>query len=251
MPPNLEVSLTSGNYTSRTHSGWHQLSVKTTHPKEGSRRRELRRYENTLLEEGVQGLLEGHSCIYISGTMRWANKALIQSVTGNRGSNQTIINCDNWPRQWPNQLHSALVCWSIACAVIDGRQPSRQMCRGSVLPAPIQRDTHWVWGMLTFRTGEGLVRRGLERIHPAFSDLVSFPKSPLLPLFMETTFWEPIQLSFASSERNILGSKKECPHCIYFMRSLGRFSEIMFVEELIQAIHGNCPINVGISITVL
>lgn len=92
--------------------------------------------------------------------------------------------------------------------------------------------------------------RGLERIHSAFSDLVSFPKSLLLPLLKEAfhpaTFGEPIWLSFALSDRNILGSKKGCPHCIYLMGSLGRFSEIMFVEELIQADFGNCPINIGI-----
>lgn len=45
-------------------------------------------------------------------------------------NNQTIINCDNWPRQWPNQLHSALVYWSTACAVIDGKQPRRHTCTG-------------------------------------------------------------------------------------------------------------------------
>lgn len=189
----------------------------------GRLKKELRRYKNIPLEEGAQSLLTLRTqlYLYISGTMRWAKKALIQSVTGNRESNQTIINCNNWPRQWSNQLHSALVCWSIVCAVIDGRQPSRQMCSGSVLPAPIQRDTHWAWGMLICRTGEGLVMRRLERIHPAFSDLVSFPKSPLLPLFKEASqpaaFGEPIWLSFASSERNILGSKKGYPHCIYFM----------------------------------
>lgn len=55
--PDLEVRLTSESYTSKTHSGWHQLSVKMIHPKEDSRSRDLKRYEKTLLEEGVQGLL--------------------------------------------------------------------------------------------------------------------------------------------------------------------------------------------------
>ena len=57
VPPNLEVRLTSESYTSKTHSGWHQLSVKMMHPKEDSRSRGLKRYEKTLLEEDVQGLL--------------------------------------------------------------------------------------------------------------------------------------------------------------------------------------------------
>lgn len=44
-------------------------------------------------------------------------------------------------------------------------------------------------------------------------------------------------LSFALSERNILGSGKGGPH--YIMGLLGGFSEIMYAEELIQAIHSN------------
>lgn len=179
-PPNLEVSLTSESYTSDTHSGWHRLSVETMHPKEASRSRELKRYENTLLGEDIQGLLYRHNCTYISGTRRWANKGLIKSVTGNRGSNQTIINCDNWPRQWPNQLQPALACASIACCCW-WREPSRQTCTGCCLRRPEETLwIFWVGGILTFRIRGGWVMRGLEIIYSGFSDLVCFPKSPLL-----------------------------------------------------------------------
>lgn len=61
MPPNLESRLTSENETSKTHSGWHQLSVKMIHSKSVSRRRrELRRYENTSLE-GKNKVSRAHS----------------------------------------------------------------------------------------------------------------------------------------------------------------------------------------------
>lgn len=98
-------------------------------------------------------------------------------MTGNRGSNQTMINCDDWPRWWYNQ-HSALVHsnrWKTA------KETNGQVER--LLPAPTRRDTHSVWGILTFGTGEGLVMKGLEMVHPAFSNVVSFPKNPLLLLF--------------------------------------------------------------------
>lgn len=172
--------------------------------------------------------------------MRWANKTLITSVTGNRGSNQITHNCDNWSRQWPNQLHSALVYGSVMCGVIDGRKP-RDACAEAAASAD-QRDTHRVWGILVCRTGEGLVMRGLEIIHPSFSDLVSCLKRSLFPLFKwpshQATYWEPLWLSFASSERNILGRAKGGPD--YIMRLLGGYREIVYVEELIQAVYSDC-----------
>lgn len=156
-----------------------------------------------------------------------------QINAGNRGSNQTMINCDNWPRRWPNQLHSALVYWSMCC----NRQKATKETDGQVerlLPAPTRRDTHWVWGILTCRTGEGLVMEGLEIVHPAFSNVVSFLKSPLLPLFKwqihQATFWKPVRLSWTSLERDTLGSGKGCPHCIYLMGLWREFKEVTWAE---------------------
>lgn len=165
--------------------------------------------------------------------MRWANKTLIKSVTGNRGSNQTIIDGDNWPRQWPNQLRSALVCWSTGCAVIDGRQPSRQTCRGSVLPALTRRDAHWVWGILTFRRGEGLVMRGLGIIHPVFSDLVSFPKSPLC------SNYHPTKQPFENQFGFFLHYQKGIFWAVKGMYSLGVVGKIQW-DNICRGIDPGC-----------